>query len=164
MVAATSTPFEPLVPRFEHAPHLVLAGLIRRYTCDQQPQIPAQWAEFSPYIDTVPGRRTARTYGVCQNGTRESFEYLCAVEVADESRVPATLTTMMIPAQLYAVFTHRGHVSEIASTVDSIFTRWLPQSGRAPTHTPDFFERYGEDFDPIASAGVVEIWVPVSPQ
>ena len=46
-----------------------------------------------------------------------------------------------------------------------IWNEWLPESGLevAPAQKgmPDFFERYGEDFDPRTGYGDVEVWVPI---
>jgi hypothetical protein len=43
--------------------------------------------------------------------------------------------------------------------------QWLPESrhkaARAAAGAPDFFERYGEVFDPQLGMGDVEVWIPV---
>jgi AraC family transcriptional regulator len=70
-----------------------------------------------------------------------------------------------IPKQQYAVFRHHGHVSELPEMLDAIWSSWLPASGyragRIPG-APDFFERYGEKFDPVAGRDDIEIWVPIA--
>jgi AraC family transcriptional regulator len=66
-----------------------------------------------------------------------------------------------IPAQLYAVFRHRGHVSEMRRTVNTIWNKWLPASGRAVAPAPDF-ERY-QDFDDRRGTGKIEVWLPLKP-
>ncbi|RQR67016.1 hypothetical protein DIE19_03050 [Burkholderia sp. Bp9126] len=37
---------------------------------------------------------------------------------------------------------------------------WLPNSRFKAADAPEF-ERYSEDFDPVAGTGVLEIWVPI---
>jgi predicted transcriptional regulator YdeE len=43
--------------------------------------------------------------------------------------------------------------------------QWLPESrhkaARAAAGAPDFFERYGEGFDPQLGMGDVEVWIPM---
>jgi AraC family transcriptional regulator len=95
----------------------------------------------------------------------KGFDYLCGVEVSLSSRLPAAFKKVNIPAQKYAVFPHRGHVSEIARTVKAIYSRWLPTSGHtlpaASPRRPTFFERYGEEFNPRTGRGGIEIWLPI---
>jgi len=51
----------------------------------------------------------------------------------------------------------------------SIKKEWLPKwmvPGRSDTSVeggdqPDFFERYGKEFDPKTGTGKVELWVPL---
>lgn len=130
--------------------------------------IPSQWQHFEPYLDKVPSQVGAVSYGVVFSHESASFDYLCAVEVSDPSRVPAEFSTSYIPAQQYAVFPHRDHVSRIRETMDAIFGVWLPGSKfSTPPAGPDtvsFFERYGEAFDPASGRGDVEIWLPVVPK
>ena len=84
-----------------------------------------------------------------------NFDYTCGVEVSDFSRVPADWSRVRIPAQEYAVFTHRDHISTIRSTWATIWNKWLPESGREVTDAPNF-ELYGEDFDSVTGRGLVE--------
>jgi AraC family transcriptional regulator len=60
---------------------------------------------------------------------------------------------------------HRGHVSKLRDTLDNIWHNWFPGSGhevaRATGGAPDFFERYGEKFDPRTGMGDIEVWIPI---
>ena len=76
------------------------------------------------------------------------------------SSLPADLSRLWIPAQRYAVFSHRDHISRIRSTWHTIFSQWLPESGYEVVNAPDF-EQYGEEFDPRTGTGLVEIWIPI---
>ena len=141
---------------------MVLAGLKQRYTFANMGEIPAQWGRFAPYIGQVPAKVGVPDYGVVvSTADREGFDYLTAFPVADTSGLPAGFTTREIPAQRYAVFPHGGHVSTLCETIEAAFRQWLPTSGYQLTGNVDFLERYGENFDPEAGAGDLEIWVPI---
>jgi len=148
-------------PRLEDGRALLIAGLVSNYTFETNGGIPAQWQRFGPYIGNIPGQVGWTTYGVCCNSEDSgSFEYICGVEVSDFSDLPEELSHIRFPAQRYAVFSHRGHISTIRSTVYTIWNKWLPESGLAVADAPDF-ERYDDRFDPMSGSGVVEIWMPI---
>jgi AraC family transcriptional regulator len=142
---------------------MLLGGLRRRHGFDgAATTIPAQWQAFRE-LGAVPGQRGSTTYGVVCGSTPETrtFEYMCAAEVAAFEALPRELGRMRIPAQRYAVFTHRGHVSGLRATWDAIWQDWLPRSGQHPADTPDF-ELYDERFDPRTGSGEIEIWFPIA--
>jgi AraC family transcriptional regulator len=148
--------------RFEETRPLLIAGLSQRYTWETNSGIPAQWQRFVPHLGSLPGQIGSTTYGVCHNGDGNgSFDYLCGVEIAAAAELPAEFARVRIPAQLYAVFRHRGHVSELRRTVNTIWNKWLPASGREVAPAPDF-ERY-EDFDDRRGTGKIEVWLPLKP-
>jgi AraC family transcriptional regulator len=148
-------------PRFEAAKPFLVAGLGERYTCESSKAIPAQWQRFQPYIGNVPGQIGRTAYGVCCNSDDEGgFDYIAGVEVSAFSELPAELSRVRIPAQKYAVFSHREHISTIRRTVHTIWSKWLPESGHEAADAPDF-ERYDENFDPRTGLGGLEIWIPI---
>jgi AraC family transcriptional regulator len=114
-----------------------------------------------PHLGSVPGQIGRAAFGVRWNGDEEgNFDYLCGVEVSDFSGLPPELAHVRVPAQKYAVFSHREHISTIRSTWATIWNTWLPASGHELVDAPDF-ERYGLEFDPRTGAGGFEIWVPI---
>jgi AraC family transcriptional regulator len=148
-------------PRFENGKPLLIAGLGARYTCESSKAIPAQWQRFAPHIGNVPGQIGRAAYGVCCNSDDAgNFDYICGVEVADFSELPAEFSRVRLPEQRYAVFTHHEHISTIRRTVNTIWNKWLPESKHEAADAPDF-ERYGESFDPQTGTGGVEIWIPI---
>ena len=150
-------------PRFEDGKAIVIAGIAERYSGTNS-GIPAQWQRFMPEIGRVPGQIGRAAYGVVFDSLNDavSFGYLTGVEVAQDCEVPAKFGHLEIPAHRYAVFSHNGHVSAIPRTMRAIFQEWLPASGHElVSDGPDFFERYGEDFDPRTGTGDIEIWLPV---
>jgi len=147
--------------RFENGRILLIAGIAQRYTCDTSAGIPSQWQRFMPHIGNVPAQVGRAAFGVRWNGDEDgNFDYLCGVEVSDFSRLPAEFAHVRIPAQKYAVFSHREHISTIRSSWMTIWNKWLPESGHELVDAPDF-ERYGEEFDPRAGTGGLELWVPI---
>jgi AraC family transcriptional regulator len=157
-----SNKLEP--PRFEDAASKLVAGLRDHYATSTSNQIPALWQRFGPSIGRVPGQLSGATYGVCFP-LSSGFDYMAAVEVSSASGLPESFSTSTIPAQRYAVFPHRDHVSKLYETCDAIEREWLPNSGhqlaRGADGTPCFFERYGTSFNPFVGAGDVEVWVPI---
>lgn len=150
-------------PRFENGKALLLAGLAEHYTGETMAGIPGLWQRFAPYLGSIPGGVGKDAYGVVISAPEgsEGFEYMAGVEVADISQVPKEFRTLRIPARRYAVFQHRGHVSDIRKTMHAIWNKWLPQSGHEAAGNPDFFEKYGEAFDPRTGLGGLEVWLPV---
>jgi AraC family transcriptional regulator len=147
-------------PRFEILKPLLVAGLSERYTFETSKAIPAQWQRFVPHIGTIPARVGTTTYGVCCNGDDDgNYDYIAGVEVARFSDLPAEFARVRLPQQKYAVFAHRDHVSTIRRTINTIWNKWLPDSGHDIADAPNF-ERY-QDFDPRAGTGTIEIWIPL---
>jgi AraC family transcriptional regulator len=148
-------------PRFETGKPLLIAGLGERYSCETSKAIPAQWQRFEPHFGNVPGQVGRTAYGVCCNADEDgNFDYICGVEVASFSDLPPQFSRVRIPERRYAVFSHRDHVSTIRRTINTIWNKWLPESGHQVADAPDF-ERYGDDFDAKSGRGSVEIWIPL---
>lgn len=159
MDSSLLTTLEP--PRFETSRPFLVAGLGERYSCETSAGIPMQWQRFTPYIGNIPGEIGDVAYGVCVNGDDAgNFDYIAGVEVTDFSDLPKNFQRVRVPAQKYAVFSHREHISTIRRTVNTIWNSWLPASGHEIADAPEF-ERYGPEFDARTGNGGLEIWVPV---
>ncbi len=162
-IVMDSTPIDNLqAPRFETSKPLLVAGLGERYNWESGgPVIPGQWQRFHQSVADIPGRIGKVAYGVCCNGDDAgNFDYIAGVEVSDFSDLPREFSSVRIPEQRYAVFSHRDHISTIRRTISTIWNQWLPASGLKAADAP-FFERYDENFDPLTGNGGFEIWVPV---
>jgi len=148
-------------PRFETGKPMLIAGLTERYNQETTAGIPAQWQRFQPWLGQIPGQVGDVAYGVCYNGDGEgNIGYMSGVEVSDFGDLPPELSKVRLPAQTYAVFTHKGHVGDVHHTWTTIWNRWFPDSGKQHADAPDF-ERYGPEFDPRTGLGGFEIWVPI---
>jgi AraC family transcriptional regulator len=149
-------------PRLENGKALLITGKLGHFTDATWEDIPAQWQRFASHLGKIPGQVGRTTYGLCFL-PQDGFDYLSGVEVSGSSGLPSDFKSVSIPAQRYLVFPHREHVSKLNNTCQMIF-QWLPTSGREPakaTGAPDFFERYGESFDPQTGWGDIEVWVPI---
>jgi AraC family transcriptional regulator len=156
----TAIALEP--PRFVDGKALLLAGIGERCSAATLAGIPAQWQRFAPHIGHVPGQLGNVAYGACCNGDDAgTYDYVCGVEVADFADIPKDWSRVRIPAQRYAVFRHRDHISAVRATWTAIWNDWLPQSGYAVADAP-CYERYGEAFDGATGLGGCEIWLPVN--
>jgi AraC family transcriptional regulator len=150
-------------PRLVSLGPLLIAGIGRRFACDDFAGIPALWQELHPYLGEIPGQKGSTAYGLVANmaAVGDTYFYLAGVEVSAFSDLDSNFTGIRLPTQRWAVFPHEGHVTTIASTIQAVFAQALPASGLAPGDMPDLLERYGESFDPQTGEGGFEIWVPV---
>jgi AraC family transcriptional regulator len=153
------------LPRFENGKPLLIAGLRNRYSAETMNNMPAQWQRFAPHIGKIPGQVGRVAYGLCFNAlSPDGIDYLVGIEVSNSSGLPGEFSVATVPAQKFAVFSHRQHVSRLRETLNAI-DKWLPNSGLEVTcgtsGAPDFFERYSEEFDPRTGMGGMEIWVPI---
>jgi AraC family transcriptional regulator len=157
---ATVVQLDP--PRFENGEAMLVAGLRGHFTTATWADIPAQWERLGSY-GKIPGKVGVAHFGVCflsPNG----IDYLCGAEVAGVAGLAREFSHVSIPAQKYAVFAHHEHVSKLRDTMEAIQRSWFPRSGheiaRPADGAPDFFERYGEGFDPRTGMGDIEVWIP----
>lgn len=152
-------------PRFEHGRSLLIAGLRGHFTHSTWSGIAEQWRRFAAHLGHIPGQLGRVSYGLCFN-TSDGVHYLSGVEVSSLDDLPKEFSYARIPEQEYAVFTHRGHASQLYNTLEAIQDTWLPASGtklvRASAGAPDFFERYGEGFDQRTGMGDIEVWIPIA--
>jgi AraC family transcriptional regulator len=154
-------------PRIEKRGCFLIAGLRRHHTDDRISNIPAQWQQFVGYLGKIPGQIGHAAYGACLSPTNGAagIDYLTGVEVSGRAGLPAEFSVVTVPAQDYAVFVHRGHVSRLRDSLDAIWQEQLPESGlqvsAASADSPVFFERYAERFDPRTATGDVDIWIPI---
>ncbi len=148
-------------PTLTLGPEIVIAGLNQTYTMETRVGIPRQWEQFVPRADTIPGTIGTTFYGVCWNTKPDrGFDYLTGVEVSSSGTLPSEFTSVKLSARRYAVFPHTSHVSAIPKTIETIWTRWVPECGLKVAKAP-CFERYTSDFNPHTGMGGMEFWIPL---
>ena len=140
-------------------PAVTVVGLQIR-TRPMSPDIPALWPRFVGRMHEIPeAAEPGVTYGVMQ-GMQDQLDYAATVAVTSAGTVPEGMTSLVLPAGPYAVFSYP--LSGLAAGFGEIFGRLLPESGVALRPGP-YFERYGEAFCPDDPASLVEIHLPVAP-
>jgi AraC family transcriptional regulator len=147
-------------PRIEKGELLLIAGFAKRIGYDAIATIPHLWQQLGPHIGHVPNEIPGFAYGVKFNSDSDGFEYLAGVAVSTFEGLPSEFRTERIPAQTYAVFTHRGHVSGMHETMKAIWHDYLPTSGLTVVDAPEY-ERYGSSFDPQTGNGDVDVFIPI---
>ena len=150
-------------PSFETGREMTIAGLNASYTMETRSGIPDQWQAFAPQIGKVPGQLGGMTaYGVVWNTKNDcDFDYLTGVEVATGSKLPADFAQVKLNAKRYIVFPHTKHVSLLPETIETVWTKWVPDCGLKIAAAP-CFERYTEEFNPETGLGGTELWVPLA--
>ena len=140
---------------------MLIFGLSQHYTFQNTAGIPSQWQRFLPHFGHISAQIGKIAYGIiCNTDDANNFDYICGVEVTEFPEHPPEFTRLRIPPQTYAVFAHKGHVSEIAATCSAIWNQGLSDSGYKAVDGP-WFERYGEEFDGRTGLGGCEIWIPI---
>lgn len=148
-------------PRFVDLESRFFLGTVEHYDCEAPLGIPNQWQNFGKYLGNIPGQIGDAAFGICYNFDEEgNFDYMCAVEVSETSNFPKELKTLQLPAQRYAVFVHKGHVSNIRATFGAVWQGWFAKAKEKPVPGANL-ERYGKEFDPRTGLGGIEIWIPV---
>src|SRR5467141_2391881 len=105
---------QPEAPRFENAEALRIAGLREHFSPETMKNIPELWQRFGPHIGNIPGQVGHVAYGLCFNAlSPDGVDYLVGVEVSGSPVLPGEFSVAALPAQKYAVFSHREHVSKM---------------------------------------------------
>lgn len=155
-------------PKFIDLPAFQAAGLKGRFDHSTRRKIGDLWSRFNNLPHPLPGTKQDAAYGICSppEAADGSFDYIAAVAVEDAAALPDDLVVIDIPAQHYAVFTHRIASDNISDGIEPImqfiWKDWLPNSGYRYANTPDF-ELYGPRFDVETLSGDIDIYVPVEP-
>lgn len=152
-------------PVIEQRDALSLAGLRARYAFEgfdpaiYAAQVARMMSQAGALGDRI-GHTLYEAYFDLHAG-EHSFEFFCGVPVAGRAAIPPGFVRLTLPAQLYAVFTHRGHVMDLPRTMAAIWCDWLPQSGHARAVGPEMLAVYDHRFDPHTHSGEIDILVPV---
>jgi AraC family transcriptional regulator len=156
---------EHMEARIIRKPAFHVIGMAGRFTTTSS-RIPELWGRFVRRIHEVPHRRGVHTLGVCVDADPATvdevgFTYLAGVEV-ERLEVPDGMIAIMVPANLYAVLTHRGHISRLPDTVKHVWGRWLPASRYRHVPAPDFELYDRERWNPGTGEGDVDLYVPIA--
>ncbi len=90
---------------------------------------------------------------------QRTFEKWAAMEVSEFIEIPSGMSSIEIPAGLYAVFPYKG-LSTNRGIYEYIFSSWLPRSTYQLDHRPHF-EVLGEKYRNNDPDSEEEIWIPI---
>ena len=132
---------------------------------NQNDEIGQMWQRFLPHIDEPKRINRQTSYGLCFSEVKDAqegeFEYIAAVEVADDQAVPAGMVYCEVPQGKYAVFTHLGKLDKLSETYQYIYNTALAQAG-LQVHPSKFdMEVYNEDFIPNSDDSKLYIYVAI---
>lgn len=156
-----------LQPTLVEKGRFVVVGLSSYGAHADTGDIPALWDHFVPFMATVPNHiHPTVSFGIScypqDFPSHRQWHYMAAVEVSALDAIPLLMVGKVVPAHLYAVFTHRGPVQNIPATFHAIYHEWLPATPWKVAESFDF-EMYGERFTPHDETNSeVDIYIPVA--
>lgn len=129
--------------------------------------IGALWDRFIPRMKEIANPSNSVAYGICMPGHpdipvagADKFVYVAALPVSEYGTKAADLVNCEISAGRYAVFTHKGPISQICHTVNYIWGTWLPTASVERREAPDF-ELYDQRFQPASEDSEFDIYIPI---
>lgn len=112
------------------------------------------WNDFYARLDEIPNKVNEKVYyGICDD---LSQKYIAGVQVSDDSHIPEGMISFKVPANEYAIFTHKGTIMKLHETFDQI-GHWLSDNHYQALNKPPFFEKYDERFNPMSENSELEI-------
>lgn len=157
-------------PKVKTIDEVMLVGIKGSITLENN-KLLQMWKTFNSCVDkindTLPGKRG---YGVCivdpdfdikKFTSSTETNHFIGTEVSSFERVPEEFKTMVLSGGKYAVFTHRGKISELQMTYDYIWGTSVLCSGYE-LDIRDDFELYDERFiSPEDENSEFDIYIPV---
>lgn len=132
---------------------------------NEQGEIPQMWGQFIPRINEPKRINPSASYGLCfsevEGAAAGEFEYVAAVEVADDEFIPEGMVCREVPAHKYIVFTHHGKLETLGETYHYIYNTGLAQAG-IQVHPSRFdMEVYTHEFAPDSDQSRLYIYVAI---
>jgi AraC family transcriptional regulator len=136
------------------------------YGDNEQAEIPHLWYVFSRKRQEIKNKKGWCAYGLCiepedYESTGE-FHYVACLEVEDLNDIPLEMVGKVIPANTYAVFTHKGPVSGLRDTYAAIYGTWVKETDMTVIRGFDF-ELYDDRFtSPDDPGSEIDIYIPIT--
>lgn len=151
-------------PKFETKPGFKIVGMMYSGRVDSG-EIPELWGKFAPRMNEISGRSDKNVcYGVVDpfgsKGEEGVMHYLASVEVSNTDNIPEGMMSAEVLEAYYAVFAHKGLISNFMDTIRFVFGEWLPNSEYQMTDAPGL-EIYDERFNPESEESECEFCIPV---
>jgi len=129
----------------------------------------ALWQDFMQHKKNIENTISADLYSMQVyddsldfkdfNSTTKFVKW-AAIEVLNFDKVPNVMKTYTLKGGLYAVFIHKGTVSEFQRTFQYIFREWLPKS-QYNLDNRVHFELLGKKYKNKSSDSEEEVWIPI---
>lgn len=150
----------PMEPKVVEQEAFTVVGMAWNSQCSEG-DVPSMWQRFIPREHEIEGKRQpAVSYGICIPSDSEQYTYVAGFE-AEGASVPDGMIKVSVPAQRYAVFTHKGKTAGMGETYELIYSKWLPLQGLKVVKGIDY-ERYDERFHgPEVESSEVDIYIPI---
>ncbi|MBH9396722.1 effector binding domain-containing protein [Pseudomonas aeruginosa] len=128
----------------------------------QDDSIGQLWERFIPREHEIAGKHDPDvSYGICAQRPNGEFHYGAGFEVQEGWPVPDGMVRFVVPAQKYAVFTHKGTAPQIAESFQAIYSHLLAERGLEPKAGVDF-EHYDQRFrGPLDPNSQVDLYIPI---
>ena len=155
-------------PRIETLSPKILAGMHLSMSMADN-KTGELWRSFMPKRKEIKNALTNDLFSLQQYNPAMSltkfdayaiFEKWAAVEVSEDTGIPAGIETLHLSGGLYAVFLHKGAAATGAATFKYIFDTWLPGSEYETDNRPHF-EILGGKYKNDDPESEEEIWIPV---
>ena len=135
-------------PEIKYIDNIYVAGIHGIAPIDN---IYSLWQKFGNVVNIIPNKHPAeRTFGICEqlqetHTTHYDMDYseVIGMEVTCYDNLPNGIVAKTIPAGKYAVFTHKGPLSEILKTYEYIWGTWVSLT-KEVLDDGDDFELYDE--------------------
>jgi AraC family transcriptional regulator len=148
-------------PRIIYRPAFTIIGIWKNGNPSQS-TVDALWKHLGDHYEEIPGVDPDQGYGVhVKKGDEET--YLAGLMVREGNPVgelPEGMSLLNLEANAYAVFHHTGRMDKLDSTLEKVFSKWLPDSGLRPAGE-FFFEYYDDRFMPDSDDSLLFIYIPV---
>lgn len=146
-------------PRIVHRGESLVVGIEYVGKSDGD-EIPRIWNHLISGLSRISNRINPSIYYCVSRYFRDSDDrsHLACVEVSSLDNVPEGMSGLTVPAGRYAVFTHKGELTELHATYRSIYETWLPKAGLEPTSLLDF-QYYDHRFGSDPNSSVLDIYV-----
>lgn len=153
-------------PEIRHIDNIYVAGIHGVVPIDN---IYSLWQKFGSLETIIPNKHPlGRTFGICEQLQEThtinydmDFSEVIGMEVTSYDNLPSGIVTKTIPAGKYAVFTHKGPLSEIIKTYEYIWGTWVLLTKEVLADRDDF-ELYDERFlGRDSEQSKIDIYIPV---
>lgn len=132
-------------------------------------EISKLWDDFNKREGEIAHQKPGYALGVCMKShpdcplkPGDSIVYMAAKPVSKVENVPHGMIVQKIPASKYAVFTHKGPLSDLPQTIRYIWGTWVPRNSELHKKDAPDFELYDERFNPETLDGEFDIYIPVN--